>query len=262
MEPVARGDGCILNGTKTWISNAGNADFFLTYGTLDKSLGMRGICAFIVDAGRARGSAYRPIKNKAGSRSQDTAQLFFEDLRVPAANRLLPEGEGYKSLMCGTESRPARLLGARDRADPGVPRCRGRVRERARSLRPADWALRTRAGQDRAHARRARDVRRAASRTPFRVAARPRGGARPEGSVDRQALHHRQALMRCAEDAYQTPARTAWPRSTRSGATSVTPRSCKYSSGANEMHEQIIGEWELGYRVPSSGARKKPGETP
>src|SRR5436190_1461155 len=53
METTVKKDGdhYVLNGTKTWISNAGNADFFLTYGTIDKSLGMRGICAFIVDAG-------------------------------------------------------------------------------------------------------------------------------------------------------------------------------------------------------------------
>jgi alkylation response protein AidB-like acyl-CoA dehydrogenase len=104
METTVRrdGDGYILNGTKTWISNAGNADFFLTYGTLDKSLGMRGICAFIVDAG-SKGLACRPSRTRPARGARTRRSSSSRTSAFPAANRLLPEGEGYKSLMCGTE---------------------------------------------------------------------------------------------------------------------------------------------------------------
>jgi alkylation response protein AidB-like acyl-CoA dehydrogenase len=68
--------------------------------------------------------------------------------------------------------------------------------------------------------------------------------------------------MRCAEDAYQIHGAYGVAEEYKVGRYFRDAKVMQIYDGANEMHEQIIGEWELGYRAPSTGARKKAGETP
>ncbi len=92
------GNHYVLNGYKTFITNAGIADIYVVFATLDVSLGHRGITAFIVEKDW---DGLQPGKKekKMGIRASHTATLALEDLRVPVENRLGEEGEGFKIAM-------------------------------------------------------------------------------------------------------------------------------------------------------------------
>lgn len=95
---VKDGDSYILNGTKQFISNGGIADVYTVFATLDKKLGYKGICAFMVDR-NTPGVSIGNKEDKLGIRSSNTTQVVFEDVRVPAKNLLGAEGEGFKICM-------------------------------------------------------------------------------------------------------------------------------------------------------------------
>lgn len=95
---VKDGDYYILNGTKQFISNGGVAQLYTVFATLDKKLGYKGICAFMVDR-NTPGISVGPKEDKLGIRSSNTTQVIFEDVRVPAKNLLGKEGEGFKIAM-------------------------------------------------------------------------------------------------------------------------------------------------------------------
>jgi glutaryl-CoA dehydrogenase (non-decarboxylating) len=104
METTARREGSdyALNGAKAWVSNVINADWFLTFATVDKALSYKGVCAFIVERG-SDGVSTSQYMNKVSSRTHVSGELALNDVRVPAANRIGEEGLGYKVLMAGTE---------------------------------------------------------------------------------------------------------------------------------------------------------------
>ncbi len=95
---VKDGNDYILNGTKQFITNAPIAEQFTVFATLDKKLGSKGICAFMVDR-NTPGLSIGPKEDKLGIRTSATAQVIFEDVRVPAANLLGEEGKGVYILM-------------------------------------------------------------------------------------------------------------------------------------------------------------------
>ena len=88
------GDSYVLNGSKIWISLADVADHFLVFATLDRALGHRGITAFIVERGMP-GFSTGTIHGKMGIHAGNTGTLFFDEVRVPVANRVGEEGEGF-----------------------------------------------------------------------------------------------------------------------------------------------------------------------
>ncbi|MBI4836891.1 MAG: acyl-CoA dehydrogenase family protein [Candidatus Portnoybacteria bacterium] len=93
------GDFYILNGTKTFISNGGVADVFAIYAITDPSVpAHKGSSVFVVEKGTP-GFSVGKHEDKMGIRWSDTAELIFEDCRVPAANLLGQEGEGFKIMM-------------------------------------------------------------------------------------------------------------------------------------------------------------------
>ena len=97
---VLDGDEWILNGNKTWITNANVSDFAIVLAQTDKSKGYRGITAFIVEKGTP-GFSTTKIANKLGVRSTDTGQLFFRDCRIPKSNQLGAVGKGIQiALAC------------------------------------------------------------------------------------------------------------------------------------------------------------------
>jgi alkylation response protein AidB-like acyl-CoA dehydrogenase len=96
-------DGYVINGSKAWISFLDVAEWFVTFGTLDKNLGPKGICAFIVEK-NSPGLSWRPFKNKLGFRPIATGELVFEDCFVPKKNLLGAEGEGLKVALCAVEN--------------------------------------------------------------------------------------------------------------------------------------------------------------
>jgi butyryl-CoA dehydrogenase len=92
---VREGDYYVVNGTKCFITSGSHAETFVITAMTDKSAGTRGITALIVEKGTP---GFKPGKkeNKMGIRGSDTAELIFEDCRVPVENRLGEEGEGFK----------------------------------------------------------------------------------------------------------------------------------------------------------------------
>ncbi|MDI1435075.1 MULTISPECIES: acyl-CoA dehydrogenase family protein [Polyangium] len=92
------GDDYVLNGQKCWITNASYARFYVIFATSNTELRHRGIAAFIVDRDTP-GLRVGKKEDKLGQRASDTAQIFLEDVVVPKANLLAPEGKGFKLAM-------------------------------------------------------------------------------------------------------------------------------------------------------------------
>jgi acyl-CoA dehydrogenase len=88
-------DGYALTGTKVWITNAGEAEIYVVFATVDRSRGRDGITAFVVPRDTP-GFRVGSHERKMGIRSSSSAELVFDDALVPAANRLGVEGEGLK----------------------------------------------------------------------------------------------------------------------------------------------------------------------
>ena len=109
---VRHGDEYVLNGSKMFITNAGYAAWFTVFASTDRSKGHRGLTAFIVPAD-ADGVVVDRHLDKMGQRATDTSALSFQDVRVPAANRLGEEGEGFKIAMKTLDfTRPGTAIGA------------------------------------------------------------------------------------------------------------------------------------------------------
>ncbi len=91
---VADGDHYVLNGTKIFITNAGPADVLITYAATDRSLGPKGISAFIVDADTP-GVRKGKKEHKLGIHASDTREIYYENARVPKANLFGELNKGY-----------------------------------------------------------------------------------------------------------------------------------------------------------------------
>jgi alkylation response protein AidB-like acyl-CoA dehydrogenase len=97
---LARRDGeqYVIDGRKIFVTNGREADATLVFAQTDRSKQSRGISAFLVEKGTA-GFTVVKTEEKLGIRASDTAELLFEGCRVPAAQRLGAEGEGFKVAM-------------------------------------------------------------------------------------------------------------------------------------------------------------------
>jgi butyryl-CoA dehydrogenase len=91
---VKDGDSYVLNGTKQWITNGGEADIYTVIALTDKKKGPRGASAFIVDKGTP-GFTFGKKENKMGIRASATRELIFQDCRIPKENLILREGLGF-----------------------------------------------------------------------------------------------------------------------------------------------------------------------
>lgn len=91
---VKEGGHYILNGTKQWITNAGEAEIYVVIATTNKAKGARGATAFILEKGM-EGFGFGKKENKLGIRASATRELVFENCRVPADNVLAKEGMGF-----------------------------------------------------------------------------------------------------------------------------------------------------------------------
>ena len=103
MKTTARkdGDDYVLNGGKAFISGAGTSDIYLVMAR-SGGPGAKGVSAFVVENGTP-GLSFGAREKKMGWNSQPTAQVNFDDCRVPAVNRIGEEGEGFKFAMAGLD---------------------------------------------------------------------------------------------------------------------------------------------------------------
>ncbi len=97
-----RGDCYVLNGTKTFVTNAPVADMFVAYATIDPALGAMGVTGFIVDRNTPGLSVGKKLE-KMGLRTSPMAEVIFEDCKVPIENRLGREGRGVEVFECSME---------------------------------------------------------------------------------------------------------------------------------------------------------------
>lgn len=95
---IDMGDHYLLNGTKNWITNGGNASTYIVIAQTDANEGSHGINALIVEKGMP-GFTIGPKENKLGIRGSDTHSLMFTDVKVPKENRLGEDGFGFKFAM-------------------------------------------------------------------------------------------------------------------------------------------------------------------
>ncbi len=96
---VRRSDDCyVLNGSKIFITNAQESSLMVVFTATDRALGHRGTTALVVDT-RLPGVEMRPMRGKLGIRGSGTAEVYFTDVEVPAADRLGEEGEGFRIAM-------------------------------------------------------------------------------------------------------------------------------------------------------------------
>ena len=109
---VRDGADYVLNGSKMFITNAGEAAWFVVFASTDRDAGRRGLSAFVVPAD-SHGIVVEQHLDKLGQRATDTSALAFQDVRVPLANRLGEEGEGFKTAMRTLDlTRPGTAAGA------------------------------------------------------------------------------------------------------------------------------------------------------
>jgi len=105
-----KGDHYILNGSKMWITNGGDADTLVVYAKTDAAAGPRGMTAFIIEKS-FKGFSKGTHLDKLGMRGSNTYPLFFDDCEVPAENVLGGEGNGARVLMSGLDYERAVLSG-------------------------------------------------------------------------------------------------------------------------------------------------------
>jgi acyl-CoA dehydrogenase len=109
---VRHGDEYVVNGSKMFITNAGHASWVVVFASTDKDAGHRGLTAFVVPTD-LDGVAVEKHLDKMGQRATDTSALAFQDVKVPAANRLGEEGQGFKIAMQTLDNtRPGTAAGA------------------------------------------------------------------------------------------------------------------------------------------------------
>ena len=150
---VRHDDVYVMNGQKTWISNAPYAERFVVFATVDPAARAKGITAFVVERDTPGLNIGQPMR-KMGQRAIVNAELFLSDVHVPVADRLGEEGQGFVGLMrtfdasriligasCAGLCRAALDLAtdyARDRVQFGVPI----IKHQAVAFRLADMAAR------------------------------------------------------------------------------------------------------------------------
>ena len=108
---VRRGDTYVLNGAKTFVTNAPVADLFVVYATIDPGLGAMGVTAFIIERDTP-GMTIGKHMEKMGLRTSPMAEVIFEDCAVPVANRLGREGRGVEIFECSMEWERGCILGS------------------------------------------------------------------------------------------------------------------------------------------------------
>jgi alkylation response protein AidB-like acyl-CoA dehydrogenase len=129
------GDHYVLNGTKYWITNAGISDTYTVFAKTDPAAGHRGISCFLVES--SFGVRIGKLEHKLGLRGSPTGEVVLEDVRVPVANRIGEEGQGFYIAMHTLDrSRPTIGAQAVGIAQGALDYALGYVRQRRQFGRP------------------------------------------------------------------------------------------------------------------------------
>jgi alkylation response protein AidB-like acyl-CoA dehydrogenase len=154
---IRDGDDYLLRGRKHWITNAGISDLYLVFAKTDPGSGARGVSCFLVE--RAYGLQIGKLERKMGMRGSPTGEVILDDVRVPAANLIGAEGQGFTIAMHTLDrSRPSIAAQAVGIAQGALDYAGGYVKERRAFGRPisefqglqfmlADMAMKVEAGR-------------------------------------------------------------------------------------------------------------------
>ncbi len=224
-----------LTGTKTWISNAPEADRYLVFATVDPAAGSRGITAFLVEKGMP-GFGFGAHERKMGIRACPAAELIFEGCEVPVANRLGGEGDGYRiALSALGEGRISIAAACVGLARSGLEAAARHLGERQAFGAP----LAEQQGLRFMLAEMARDV--AAARALTREAAMAKDRGEPLAEVSSLAKWvASDAAMRVATDAVQLFGASGYSRETGIERLIRDAKGAQIYEGTNQIHREIV----------------------
>ena len=217
------GDDYVLNGVKQFITSGKNGDVAIVMAVTDKAAGKKGISAFIVPTATP-GYTVARLEDKLGQHASDTAQILFENCRVPAANLLGEEGQGLKIALSGLEGGRigigAQAIGmARAAFEAALAYAKERVafgkpifEHQAVQFRLAEMATQIEAARQLVH---------------HAASLKDAGRAVPEGSGDGQAVRQRDGRARLQRRRSRSTAATATSATSRSSASTATCASAR-----------------------------------
>ncbi|MFL5650308.1 MAG: acyl-CoA dehydrogenase family protein [Chloroflexota bacterium] len=226
-----------LSGTKSWISNAPEADRYLVFATLDPSVGAKAITAFLVEKG-SPGFGFGAHERKMGIRACPASELLFDGCEVPVANRLGGEGEGYKiALSALGEGRISIAAACVGIARSGLEAAARYLQQRRAFGAP----LVEQQGIRFMLAEMAREV--AAARAVTRMAAAAKDRGEPLAEVSSIAKWTASdAAMRVATDAVQLFGASGYSRETGMERLMRDAKGAQIYEGTNQIHRLIVAD--------------------
>ena len=224
-----------LEGTKSWISNAPEADRYLVFATVDPAKGSKGITAFLVEKGTP-GFSFGAHEKKMGIRACPAAELIFEEALVPVARRLGEEGEGYRiALSALAEGRISIAAACVGLARSALDQAAAYLHHRSAFGAP----LAELQGLRFMIAEMAREV--AAARALTHEAARAKDRGDPIGELSSLAKWTASdAAMRVATDAVQLFGGSGYSRETGIERLMRDAKGAQIYEGTNQVHREIV----------------------
>ena len=238
---VRDGEAYRLDGTKTWISNAPDAERYLVFATVDPDAGPRAITAFLVEKGTP-GFGFGRKEKKLGIRSCPASELIFEGAEVPAANRLGEEGQGYRIALSSLgEGRISIAAACTGLAQAALDAATGYVKERRAFGKP----LSEQGGVRFMLAEMVQKVASARALTRLAAEARDRGDPIAEASSLAKWTAS-DAAMSVASDAIQLFGATGYSREAPVERFLRDAKGAQIYEGTNQIHRLIVAEALLG----------------
>lgn len=237
------GDSYVLNGSKVWISMVGSCRWILTFATVDPSAGRKGITAFLLEPDWA-GITRTPFKNKLGFRPMETGELVLDNVRVPAANRLGAEGEGFAIAMSSVESG---RIGVASRCVGMTRACLELASEYAKTRVTFGEPI----GRRQLVQSKITDMRvsyETARLLVLQAAWKKDNGDRARADTSMAKMYASDRLMRAAEDAMQIHGAYSCSDEYEIGRYWRDAKFMQTIEGSNEIHRGLVAEYELGYR--------------
>lgn len=133
---VRDGDHWVINGVKQFITTGKYADVAIVFAVTDKAAGKKGISCFLVSTNNP-GYIVTRLEEKMGQKASDTAQILFENCRVPCSAMMGAKGEGYKIALSNLEAGRIGIAAQSVGMAPGRPGSRHQVRKGTGNLRQA-----------------------------------------------------------------------------------------------------------------------------